>query len=178
MSSLRDVRVFFLSDCCEGNMPSWHSQWQLPIGRRASFLVMSNKCMCFLLLTGSPSPLTICEQFVICGTVVVLLITSAGEWWRPSCHFIPRKWISCAGPFTLFCLIVKTACRQIWIICSPFLKTSSAVLAYINVLQVLGSTALFQCSLNRRMANGWAVFPPPGQTVPGILNTPPGERRD
>jgi len=25
------------------------------------------------------------------------------------------------------------------------------------------------------MAIGWAVFPPLGQTVPGILNNPPGE---
>ena len=45
----------------------------------------------------------------------------------------------------------------------------------INVLQVLGSAALFQYSLDQPMAIGWAVFPPLGQTVPGILNNPPGE---
>lgn len=147
MSSVRDVRVFFPSGCCKDSMPSCHSQWQLPTGRRDSFPVMSNKCMRFLLVTDSLSPLTICKQFVICGTVVVLLITSAGKWWCPSCHFIRRNWISCAGPFRFVSLNGETSLQMNLDYSLSFLKNFFCCITphndVIDVLQVLGSTALF-----------------------------------
>ena len=110
---------------------------------------------------------------------VILLTTSVQMCQHPSCHFISRNWISCAGPFTLFCLIAKPACRRIWIICSPFSKTSLAVLPHtvMSSMYMLRSTTLFQCSLDQPVANCLTMFPPLRQTIPGILNGPPGESK-
>jgi len=60
-------------------------------------------------------------------TAVMLLMTSIGIWQRPSCHFIPKNWISCASPLTLLCLMAKPAFRRVWTIFFPFSKTSSTV---------------------------------------------------
>ncbi|GAB0183397.1 DNA mismatch repair protein Msh3 [Grus japonensis] len=61
----------------------------------------------------------------------------------------------------------------------PFLRDYFCCVApyddVINVLQVLWSLTLFQCSLDQPMANGGAVFSPLGQSVPGVLDTPPSE---
>ncbi|CAM9654082.1 unnamed protein product, partial [Bubo scandiacus] len=45
----------------------------------------------------------------------------------------------------------------------------------INELQVFWSPTFLQCSMDQSMANGGAVFPPLGQLIPGVLDTPPSE---
>ncbi|GAB0202833.1 hypothetical protein GRJ2_002748900 [Grus japonensis] len=42
---------------------------------------------------------------------------------------------------------------------------------------VLRSFTLFQCSLDQPMANDGAVFPPLGQSIPDVLDTPPSESK-
>lgn len=37
-------------------------------------------------------------------------------WQHQSCHFIPKNWISCAGPLTLLCFMAKSSVRRIWTI--------------------------------------------------------------
>ncbi|CAM9143573.1 unnamed protein product, partial [Bubo scandiacus] len=43
----------------------------------------------------------------------------------------------------------------------------------INELQVFWSPTFLQCSMDQSMANGGAVVPPLGQSIPGVLDTPP-----
>ena len=79
-----------------------------------------------------------CTSFLLVGgdIAAILLMTSIGIWWHPSWHFIPKNWISCAGPLTLLCLIAKLAFRRVWIIFSPFTETSSAVLPHTMILSM------------------------------------------
>ena len=63
----------------------------------------------------------------------------------------------------------------------PFLKNVlRGVTPYnyvIDVLQMFWSFTLFQYSLDQPVANGGTVFPPLGQSIPGVLDAPPGESK-
>lgn len=58
-----------------------------------------------------------CVSFLLAGkeTVVILLITPIVMRQCPACHFIPKNWISCAGPLTLpffFFVIVESSFQK------------------------------------------------------------------
>lgn len=107
---------------------------------------------------------------------VILLITSIGMWWCPSCCLIPRNWISCEDPSTFFCLIVKPAHRRIWIILSPFVKTSLAVSPHAKMSSIYSvCSGALHCS-SAIGINPWQI-PSWGQTIPSILSPPPGESK-
>lgn len=89
---------------------------------------------------------------------VILLITSIGMWWCPSCCLIPRNWISCEDPSTFFCLIVKPAHRRIWIIPSPFVKTSLAVSPHAKMSSIYSvCSGALHCS-SAVGINPWQIF--------------------
>ena len=137
--------------------------------------------MCILQKPTMPRKYCAFSLLVGRDKAVILLTTSTGMWWHPSCHFIPRNWISCADPFNFFSVNNQTSSQKDPNCSLSFLETYLCYIAphhnAINVLQVLRSTVLFQGSLDQPMANGQAMFPPLGQTVPGILNAPPGENK-
>lgn len=56
----------------------------------------------------------------------------SGIWCHPSCHFIPKRWMSCAGPLILVCFMVKPASGKI----STILNFCSVAL-YDDVVSVL-----------------------------------------
>lgn len=49
--------------------------------------------------------------------------------------------------------------------------------SYQHCTETAISLTLFQCSLNQSMANSGALFPALGQSVPGVLDAPPGESK-
>ncbi|XP_063037732.1 uncharacterized protein LOC134432758 [Melospiza melodia melodia] len=114
-------------------------------------------------------------------------------WWRHCCdlvddisgnltpsilHFTPGTGFFWAGPLILLFLMVKLASSRIWVILSPFSNTSIAVFPHTMMSSMYdkcpGASPLFQCSLDQSMADGGAVLPPLGQSVPGVLHAPPG----
>jgi len=84
------------------------------------------------ILQKSTTPKKSYVSFLLVGADIaaLLLSTSIGIWRCPSCHFIPKSWISCACPSVSLHFMAKPAFRRIWVIFSPFSKTSSAVLPH------------------------------------------------
>lgn len=110
--------------------------------------------------------------------VVILLITPLEIWSHLPCHFSPKNWISCAGPFTVLCFVAETAFKIIWIILlflNPYFCCVASQNDVTNVLQVSGTYTLFQGSLYQSTTNGSSMFPPLGQSSPGVLDIPPCE---
>ena len=135
------------------------------------------------ILQKSTTPRKVCVSFLQMGgdMAVIALITPAGMWQCPPWHFIPRNRISCVGFFTLFHLIVKPACRKFWIILSPFLETSPAVLPHTIMSSMYCMCSGAPLFSNTVWINLWQIIglclPPQWQTIPGILNAPPGESK-
>lgn len=110
--------------------------------------------------------------------VVILLITPLEIWSHLPCHFSPKNWISCAGPFTVLCFVAETAFKIIWIILlflNPYFCCVASQNDVTNVLQVSGTYTLFQGSLYQSTTNGSSMFPPLGQSSPSVLDIPPCE---
>lgn len=73
--------------------------------------------------------------------------------------------------------MAKPVFRTIWILFSPFWKTSSAMFPHtmmpLMYCTCSGALPFSQCSLDQPMANGGALIPTLEQSVPGVLHAPP-----
>jgi len=87
-----------------------------------------------------------CVSFLLVGgdITVISLITTIGIWQLWFCCFIPRNWVSCAGPLILLCFMSKLTFKRIWTIFFLFSK----VYLVFNVNMVVHLRFYPKCSLS------------------------------